>query len=474
MSRARGVSWDGMLVALLFIVVAFAACLTVAQSDTFWSLRAGQDIWRTGHVPLVDTYSYTAAGRPWPNHEWLWQAVVYPLHRAGGFPLLTAAAAAAIVGAVALVYRSMVGAASTRFVLLLLAIPLSSIVWTLRPQVLSLLGVAALLAMLVGDRTRALPALFLVWANVHGGVAIGGGILGVATAAALLRARGAAATDLDRARARRLPLALLLCALATCATPLGFGIFRFVFESEARLRAARVSEWMPLASGPVLSTAFWVLAAAFLVLLARSWRRLRAGSWGDWASVAVALALLPLAARSARHLGAWLLVAPAAASRLLGADFRWRRAPATASPDHPAVNALIVALIGAAAVAAVARLWSEPLPRLGWRPVPEGALAALRACTGPLYNHYDQGGYLVWLAPERKAFIDNRQDPYPLSFIIEQSEVEAGRRPPWPLLERWGARCSFLSAKSPTVAALTGAGWRTTFRDREWAVQAAP
>jgi hypothetical protein len=231
---------------------------------------------------------------------------------------------------------------------------------------------------------------------------------------------------------------------------------------------------MALSSGPVLSTAFWVLAAGFLILLARSWRRLRAGSWADWASVAVALALLPLAARSARHIGAWLLVAPVAASRLLGADVRWRRAPAPASPDHPGLNALIVAVLGAAGVVAVARLWAEPFPRLNWRPVPEGALAAVRACPGPLYNHYDQGGYLVWLVPERKVFIDNRQDPYPLSLLLEQNDVESGRRSPLPLLERWGALCSFLSVKSPTVAALTAAGWATTFRDPDWAVQAAP
>jgi hypothetical protein len=425
-------------------------------------------------VPLVDTYSYTAAGRPWPNHEWLWQAIAFPLHRAGGFPLLTGAAAAAIVGAVVIAYRSMVGAPSTRFVLVLLAIPLASLGWTLRPQVVSLLALASLVGLLVADRTRWLPPLFLVWANVHGGVAIGGAVLAVVAAVALLRARGSAATDLDRARARRLALAVPLCALATCATPLGFRIFRFVLESEARLRAAHVSEWMPFSTGPVLSTAFWVLAAAFLVLVARSWRRVRAGTWADWAAVGAALAVLPFAARSARHAGPWLLLAPIAASRLLGPDFRWRRAPAPASADHPALNALIVGVVGAAAAAAVATLWSLPLPRLGWHPVSEGALAAVRACPGPLYNHYDQGGDLVWLVPERPVFIDNRQDPYPLELLIEQSEVESGRRAPGPLLARYGARCSFLSTKSPTVAALSAAGWRTTFRDRDWAVQAAP
>jgi hypothetical protein len=459
-----------MAVALLFIAVAFAACLTVAQSDTYWSLRAGQDLWRTHHVPLVDTYSYTAAGRPWPNHEWLWQAVAYPLHRAGGFPLLTATAAAALVAAVALVWRTMVGAVGTRFLLVLLTIPLSSIEWTLRPQIVTLLGLAGLLWLLVRDRDAWLPPLFLVWANVHGGVALGGAVLAAAALAAALRAR---VSPDDRRRARRLRLALPLCALATCATPLGFGIFRFVLESESRLRAAHISEWMPFSFGSVITVAFVVLAVAFLVLLVVRWRRLREGTWGDWVAVAAVLVLAPFAARSARHVGAWLLLAPVAASRLLGPDFRLRRAQ-PASPDHPALNALLVGVIGVAALASVVRLWTLPLPRLGWRPLSDGALAAVRACPDPLYNHYNDGGYLVWLAPQHKVFVDNRQDPYPLPLLLEHGEVEAGRRPPGPLLARWGARCAFLPATSPTVPALAAAGWRTTFSDRDWSVQVSP
>ncbi len=90
----RGLSFPGLLVALLFGVVAVVACLMPAQSDTFWHLRAGQEIWQTLRVPLDEHYSFTAAGRPWPNHEWLWQAVSYDLYRAGGMPLLTIGSAA--------------------------------------------------------------------------------------------------------------------------------------------------------------------------------------------------------------------------------------------------------------------------------------------------------------------------------------------------------------------------------------------
>jgi hypothetical protein len=229
---------------------------------------------------------------------------------------------------------------------------------------------------------------------------------------------------------------------------------------------------MPFPLGSVVTVACAALAAAFFLLLAARWRRLREGTWGDWVAVAALLVLAPFAVRSARHAGAWLLLAPVAASRLFGDDFRFRRSPATAGADRPALNAFILVIFGAAALAGIARLWTLPLPRLGWRPVPEGALAAVRACPDPLYNHYDQGGYLIWFVPERRVFIDNRLDPYPQSLLLEHQAVEAGAASPDALFARYAVGCSFLPATSPTVAALERAGWRTTFRDRDWVVQA--
>ena len=56
-------TFDRLATALFFVLVTTIACLMPIQSDTWWQLRAGQDFWETGHVVLVDTYSYTAAGQ---------------------------------------------------------------------------------------------------------------------------------------------------------------------------------------------------------------------------------------------------------------------------------------------------------------------------------------------------------------------------------------------------------------------------
>ncbi len=71
-------------------------------------------------------------------------------------------------------------------------------------------------------------------------------------------------------------------------------------------------------------------------------------------------------------------------------------------------------------------------------------------------------------------FVDGRQDPYPLPFLLEVSAVEAGAQPHRPLFDRFGIRCAFLPVRSTTVAALDKEGWTTRFRDEKWAVLEAP
>jgi hypothetical protein len=163
------------------------------------------------------------------------------------------------------------------------------------------------------------------------------------------------------------------------------------------------------------------------------------------------------------------------ASRLLASDVwlprRLRQRPASA--DHPRVNLALLASFLLIAAGGVATAYGTGFARLGWHPVSAGAIAAVRGCDGPLYNTYNEGGFLIWFAPERRVFADSRQDPYPLPFLLDLLAVERGEAPHRPLFQRWGIRCAFLSADSPTVPALTRDGWTTRYADATWAVLAA-
>jgi hypothetical protein len=471
----NGISFQRMLVGLLFGSIFLTACLMPAQSDTYWHLRAGADIWRTHHIPFVDHYSYTAAGRFWPNHEWLWQALSYALYRLGGMPLLTGTAALVVTAAFALAYRLMVGATATRFALMVPAVALGASVWALRPQIVSLALLALTVTLVARERTRLLPLVFILWANIHGAVALGVAVVAASALAAALKAR--VGDRADRARAWRLALLTLVCAAATAVTPLGPGLWGFILESARRSHETLIVEWMPaFPTGPV-EIGFWVIAAAFAIVLVRRWRSL--ASWSNLAVVAAAVVLLPLAVRAVRNVPPFVLLAVPAASRLLGPDFRLRRAaPAEGvvddrGVDHRRFNLALVGGFALLGTGAVGVAWATSLPRLGWRPLSAGALAALAHCPGPIYNRYNEGGYLIWFAPATPVFIDSRQDPYPVDFVLDAVGNEA-RGSYREMFARYGVRCALLPLASPTLPRLREDGWRTRFLDERWAVLVPP
>jgi hypothetical protein len=467
-----GLTFRQLAAGLLFGAMAFCACLMPAQGDTWWHLRAGQEIWRTLHVSLIEHYSYTVPGAYWPDDEWLWQAFAYGLYHLGGMRLLVSGSAAIIVGACAILYRLCVGPASVRVLLFALALPLGTRAWALRPQLVSMLALAILLWLLVHERYRWLPLLFLVWANVHGAVALGAAVLGAVAALALLRAlRGDAGA---RRRARALCAWTPLSVLVTALTPLGFGLWSYVGTSIALSRANKTLEWQPTWPDGPFGIVFWALALGFLALLFRRRRRLRELPWGDVVLLAASLVVLVLAARAIRNTCVFLLIAVPTTSRLLGADFRLRRqAGPVEAPDHPRVNLALLIGISALEAAGVLYAWRLPYQGLGWQPISAGALAAVRTCPERVFGRYNDGGPLIWFVPERRVFSDTRQDPYPLAITRTTSSIEHGgayRE----TFARYGIHCAILPPENAAAARLAADGWQTSFRDEDWSVLVAP
>ncbi len=319
------VTFERLATALLFLAIGAAACFAPAQSDTWWQLRTGQEIWTTGTVDLIDHFSYTVAGRYWPNHEWLSQLLFYASYRAGGLPLLTALTASVIVGAWFLIWRLTPGDYPRKHLLCALAVISSSVAWSLRPQVFTLFFVAT--TALRGSSPPVLsllPLLFLFWANLHGGVMLGFVIL----------ASGVLALLFENRRWPALPLVVTIgCLSATLMTPLGVSIWTEIPASLARLRAYGVSEWRPPSFTDPTLLPFWLLVACFIVLSLRQkpWKATAQASdatfWG-------ALAMLPLAVSSGRNVPMFLLLAVPRNRRNATLRQEITRAATHRAPDH--------------------------------------------------------------------------------------------------------------------------------------------
>ena len=438
---------ENLAVHLLWLALAFAACLMPAQADTWWQLRTGEEMWRSGRIMLRDEFTHTVAGGAWPNHEWLSQIVFYAAYVLGGLPLLTALCAAAVTLAWIIVSDLTAGPRLWRVALIGTGAMLSSVSWSLRPQTFTLALFAATLWILVRRRyVWSLPIIFLLWSNLHGAVALGG----VLVIAAFLSTAIVSRADLK-------PLAVTgaLCLAATAITPLGVSLWLEIPQSFARLQLYGVYEWRTPSPLDLQHLPFWAITAGVLFTVYLGRARLRSL---DVLTLTVSTALLfCLACRSARNIPPFLVCAVPTIATLL--QLSPRQATIGGGNHHSRVYAVVLATFAFVACVFVSQAWVAPLARLGWKPVNDQLTAAIRNCEGPLYNRYDEGGYLVWFLKDRKVFMDSRQDPFPPELILEQIRVESSGDY-GPLFNQFRIRCALVSRGSALDKRLSADGWR--------------
>src|SRR5262249_6652580 len=214
----------------LLVVVVFVAIFTYdlarpTDIDFWWHLRTGQLIAESGAVPRVDPFSFTAAGRPWVAHEWLWELGAFHLYRLGGLRAVILLSAIILTLPYAILYRLLrhLGAnaiAAAALVLWAAFLRLSNL--GARAREFTVLVFTFFLDRLYGYRSGEsvqlwlLPLLMPLWANLHGGFVFGLGLLGLFAlpeTVAWLASRGPAP--------RRLWAVTVVAILATGVHPLG-------------------------------------------------------------------------------------------------------------------------------------------------------------------------------------------------------------------------------------------------------------
>lgn len=319
-------------------LLAFALPALLVQ-DSWLALVDGRLV-ATHWVPHTDTLTYWTLGRRWVDQQWGAQLLLYELARhlgLRGAALFGVGCVVAALAAAAVAARAL--GASPRSTAIAVVLPLVCAPWLaqVRTQSLALLPFVLVTALVALDSRRrgrrvylVLP-LLVVWANLHGSVAL---------AAALVAVYGVV-------RRRVLLVAAPFCLLAS---PYGLhlvGYYRLMLFDPPL--AAYVGEWRPLSPAGI-TIPFFVSTAAVAVLFARHRRALT--SFECWA-----LPLLLAAALHAVRNVIWFELAVAIAlPRLL--DAAWpARAP---SADVRRVN-LVVAPVALLAVLAFAVVHRPPL-----------------------------------------------------------------------------------------------------------------
>jgi len=181
--------------------------------DIGFQLAAGRAVLERG-FRLGDDLTWTVAGRPYLDLQWLWQVAMFGAYRGLGTAGIVAQNLVLTLGAMAvLVLRSLrrEGGISPWLPLWLLVFAGANL-WEVRPHAASWLLLGAVLLCLERGWIWALPPLMAVWVNVHSLYVLGLVVIGIHTVVALLR---------EGRAARPLVVAAALALLACCLNPFG-------------------------------------------------------------------------------------------------------------------------------------------------------------------------------------------------------------------------------------------------------------
>jgi hypothetical protein len=400
--------------------IAMVSRTTVRDPDIWWHLKVGDWIVQHRAVPYVGIFSRTAGTHPWIAYSW-------------GYEVLLSRAYAWF-GLLGFAYSGIVLTMAVAFVLFWVLLRLCGRFWL--AWILSLVGSLAflfslmprpvfftmifyavmLMLLLEAQRTNRiqplywLPLLFVLWANIHIQFVYGLFVVGLFAGCNLvLRLAGAAGVKLDFLRAPSLPSPTLFGILAACfaATfvgPYSYHLYRVVAAySNSHVPYFMIQELSAFAFNSFTHYLLLLLtAAAFAVV---GWRKKL-----DLFQLSLLIVASVIAFRTRRD--AWFLVIAAVAFIADLPSRESERSVRLKLPELAVVWALVAALV--VLVATNIGFTTPALDRSISHEYPVSAANFLRRnpMPGPLYNHLDWGGFLIWYLPQYPVVVDGRNDLY--------------------------------------------------------------
>ncbi len=270
--------------------------LHASDTDTFYHLASGRWMFENGRVLDRETFSFVAPGRPWLNCYWLFQCILYGSWSLGGYPGVLVLRAVVLIATANLLLawiRARTGGAwaeTLTFGLLAFSMYLPRAL-NVRGHIFSYLFLLILMWRLerFGRGSRrfdpVLPALCVLWGNIHGvAYPIVLGVIGVHAAAALFPHRERTVGDALRdPLLTRWAVTLAACALAFAVTPFGFSLYGTLFLAGQEETLSQIAEMSPYSWTALAQLApdldLWSMAIfnwtliAGLVLCVHWWRR---------------------------------------------------------------------------------------------------------------------------------------------------------------------------------------------------------
>lgn len=476
MNQARTLAWlttNRTFLAVVFVGIFAMSARSVTDPDVWWHLKTGELIAQTRSVPHVDSFSFTRAGYPWVAHEWLSELFIYGIYCVSGWGGLIVVFALIVSAAFFLVYLRSAPDPYSSGVVVLLGAWATAPIWGVRPQVLSLLLTS--LWFLLLERSERNPRLLwwtlpltVLWVNLHAGFALGLALLLLFLAGEFFE-QFTSSRPSDHMRLRALAVTFLFDLLLVPLNPNGAKMYFYPVDTlRSRAMQNYIAEW----ASPNFHHAEYI---PFLLLLLATTASLACARVRSRPRDILLLMVSAFAALSSiRMIPLFALVAVPILSRPVEIwarpDRRQRSSPRMPLPHAGLLNVLILVSL-AAFVGFQLNHIVRRQPQVEAQHFPEGAVAYLQAhpATGPLFNLYDWGGYVIWkLSPRPPVFIDGRADLYGESLMREFADTYDLKRDWQKALQTWQIGAVLVNPDCALAVALQHApGWQVRYSDSQ-------
>lgn len=480
--------YAALVLLLVFFSIPFSRPLW--DIDTWWHLSTGRYI--VEHRQLLETDPFTFTYNQEQSYRtvllngyWLGQVILYLAYSAFGFYGLIVFRVLLLTSILLAIFwagRKNNAEYCSIFIMLVIAGFAATHFTAVRPQLFSFLLAPVVVCLLDSiGKTRlesdarlakpafiALPAVMLLWANLHRGFMMG---------TALIMLFGFSKTVALIYRKKRLDRSFIVLvaviAAAVAASLLNPNTFRpyiEILQFEGSVLQQRVSEY----SSPVTLALkygnfmfpFWSYLLLCSLVLARSFRKL------DGFHLVLLVFLAAISISAFRYISFLIFTTSPFMAFYLSEIFRRRERLLRG------MNVLAAALLIFASAYCIPT-YGKSLGRALENPVkekryPEGAATFIleNAPSGRIFNHYDWGGYLTWrLHPEYKVFIDGRA--ISLRAFRDYTYILWDRAVAQKLLDSHGVKIVIIPERNPFTSEpyelpkilQNDKQWRLVFRD---------
>ena len=365
----------------------------ISDADLGWHLRYGESFLNTGRVMRDNQFSWVMPDYRWANHSWGFDVLEATLFGGHRFWLLSLVGGLVIATSFVILLPSSMMVASISALALNLYVGNEILNTGFKSSLLSLLFTAILWKIIQGLHKPSryyyfLPALFLIWANIHGQFIFGLGILGLSI--------------LPRFRQSNSIFVFVGCILVTFINPFGVNLWQTVLSHFNSPELKGIYEWMPLA----LNTPLGVIFIMYLGFLGWGIKATRP-SW----SIVLPLIATALMALSSRRMipFMFLLSFPLFTTTIDALVIKRMKI----SPQPQSIYIVLTLCFLSSIYFFTGRnIFSQRWDTYCQTEIfcSEAAVNFIRQhhLTGKLWNSYRLGGYLDYRLPELKTMIDGR------------------------------------------------------------------